>query len=209
MIDVKVDTDKLTIYLEKITPMIMTAIRGEIDVQASLLTDHIRLTKLSGPSTSSSVARRTGTLARSLKSIRSSVSDNKVSGGIQVGSGIPYAGIHIKSGLGSTTIQSKGKLLAIPVGPALTKGGNVRKPGPRAYPGLFPITSKSGNKLLVMKGTTGKGKNKTGTLIPYFILKNSVTIPARVDPQEVLNSRVGNIIEGLKRAIAIAGGAHP
>lgn len=72
---------------------------------------------------------------------------------------------------GRYSVCGKGKMLAIPLGPAKTKAGFARG-GPCDDPDLFMIKSKKGNLLLVKK--TGKGP-KAG-ITPYFLLKRSVTI---------------------------------
>jgi hypothetical protein len=58
--------------------------------------------------------------------------------------------------------------------PALTPSGDLRKK-PREYDHTFVMRSKAGN-LLIMHRRGAKGK---GALVALFILKKSVTIPAR------------------------------
>lgn len=84
---------------------------------------------------------------------------------------------------GRYSVCGKGKMLAIPLAQALTRGGKgtrsgraapgtgsagFARTGPCDQPDLFPIRSKKGNLLLVKR--TPKG------IEPWFLLKKSVTI---------------------------------
>jgi hypothetical protein len=94
-------------------------------------------------------------------------------GGVGVtGSATRYATFLIKGG---TITPKKGKYLAIPVGPALTGAGVGRYPSARDVPGLvFIPKTRAGNAILAK--VEGKGRNRH--IVPYFVLKTSVTIGA-------------------------------
>ena len=80
-------------------------------------------------------------------------------------------------GTGKKTINSKGKRLAVPFlkGPAYE--GKVQMYQPSTFPGhISRITS-----ILLTMGGKRKG---AFDLIPTWVLKDSVTIPRRVNPQE-------------------------
>jgi len=66
-------------------------------------------------------------------------------------------------------IRAKGKYLAIPLDKA--PRANNKPVGPRDVEGLFFITSKKGNNLLV--------KSEGGGIIPMYALKRSVKLPPR------------------------------
>jgi len=77
-----------------------------------------------------------------------------------------YAGIQETGG----TITAKRGKLTVPLVPASELAGRRA----RDIPGLFRITSKAGNIILATKGQT------PGTLKPWFVLKDQVTIPPRL-----------------------------
>lgn len=81
-----------------------------------------------------------------------------------------YAIVHEgPDGRDGTTIRPKrGRILAIPVGDSLTRGGDVRQQGPRAYTGGFWHRSKKGNLVFGLPGEA-----------PLFFGATSVFIPAR------------------------------
>lgn len=92
-----------------------------------------------------SLARRTGQLARSLDAVVVSHPRAVVMTAF-IGGGVPYARIHEHGGV---ITPKKGKYLAIPLGPAKTRGGDSRVSGPRQWPGkLTFIKTKFGKKLL-------------------------------------------------------------
>lgn len=90
-----------------------------------------------------SLARRTGQFARSLDAVVVGHEKAYVMTAF-IGGGVPYAKIHE---YGGTITPKNGKYLAIPLGPAKTKGGDSRVSGPRNWP----------NKLVFIKG---KGTTK-------------------------------------------------
>lgn len=198
MISVKVDSSKISIYLDKLTPAIMRAIEGEIRVQSQGLVDFMKTDYLTGGTSASKLAVRTGHLRRSVALIPTIKSEDKVMGGMGVGEGIPYAKVHINDFGKVTTISAKGKLLTIPMGPARTAGGassraNAESWG-RGKGGLFAWKSPTGKQYLVK----AQGKK----IIPYFALVRSVQVKARVDPSLVLKAREQKIVSGVKAAIS-------
>jgi len=83
-----------------------------------------------------------------------------------IGSDLVYAGIQETGG----TIVAKGGKLTVPLVPSSELAGRRA----RDIPGLFKITSKAGNLILATKGPS------PGTLKPWFVLKDQVTIPPRL-----------------------------
>ena len=98
-----------------------------------------------------------------------------------------------------------GGKLAIPLPDNKTTAGRVRFKKPRNIKGLFKITTKKGNELLVRKSAGGEG------LDFMFVLKDEVEIPARLGFQKTfVNStmrrfRAVEIDEGIRKAIKTAG----
>lgn len=118
---------------------------------------------LTGGTTRTRLGVRTGNLRRS---IQYRVNENALSG--EFGSyNTTYAMIHEKGG---TLTAKRGQFLAIPISPeAKTKAGVFKSP--RTFKNTFVKESRNGNKIIFQK----KGKN----IIPLFVLKRSVKIPAR------------------------------
>ena len=101
---------------------------------------------------------QTGALIRSITGKITRSTKHIVKG--TTGSDLEYAAIHEHGGI----IQPKvSQYLAIPLGKTQGK--------PRDYPDAFFITSKKNNLLIV--------KNNGGELLPLFLLKKQVEIPAR------------------------------
>ncbi len=93
-------------------------------------------------------------------------------------------GIHEDGG----KIQARSKkFLAIPLPAALTSRGQRKLRDTRAHGNTFVIKSKRGNLLVVMK--------KGDQLIPLYLLKKSVTIPARLGVQATMNSRIAGFTD--------------
>jgi len=200
---IKIEDGKVNIFLNNMTTGILKAITGEIKNQSQLLGDFMKTRFLSGGS-NSSLAVRTGLLRKSLKVEPTEQQGDSIVGGISVGEGVPYSRVHINRFGTETTITSSGKMMTIPIGPALTAAGASKKANAESYGrgagGLFPFKSKSSGRVFLVKSV---GKGKGSRLIPYFILTRSVKIKARVDPDAVLKLRERNIVEGLKQAITL------
>lgn len=198
MISVKLDSDKLNVYLDKLTPQIMRAIEGEIKVQSQGLLDFMKTNYLRGGPSESKLAVRTGLLWKSASLLPVMKSEDRIMGGTEVGSGVPYAKVHINDYGKITTITAKGKYLTIPLGPARTAGGASRQANAMSYGsgkgGLFPWKSKTTNKMYLVKS---EGKK----IIPYFALVKSVKIRARVDPVGILKIRERKIVAGIEETI--------
>lgn len=111
---------------------------------------------------------------RSGRAIRSIVSSVKVRGSSissirgEIG-GIGYLRIHE---YGGTVTAKNSRYLTIPLPPALRANGTPIKKRARDWPNTFVITSKKGNKLICTK--------RGGALVPLYLLKKSVRIPARL-----------------------------
>lgn len=70
------------------------------------------------------------------------------------------------------------KMLAIPVGPALTGAGVSKFASPRDVPGLVLVRSRGGAFLLVKSGEGMSGRSKKIGEV-WYVLKRQVTIPAQ------------------------------
>lgn len=112
---------------------------------------------------------RSGKLRQSLQASRAQTDAGGLFATVGYRRGVvdQYAGVH--EAAGPVTITPKrGRLLAIPVGAALTAGGVPRYASPREVPGFW-VTSKAGNKVFLPKDGGP----------PLFVGKESVTITPR------------------------------
>lgn len=94
---------------------------------------------------------------------------------------------------GGTIRPKNAKMLAIPIGPALTPAGVPRYASPRDVVGLFAFRSRAGNLLLAKREGAGK-------LTPYFVLKDSVTI----GPHDFLSQPKAALTQTLQKTLAAA-----
>lgn len=118
--------------------------------------------------------RRTGQLANSIQNVVKMGPvgiEGTIGSGVRTGKRLPYANIHET---GKPLIRPKNKkFLTIPTKYNQTRAGVMRKSAPRVIDedGGFFKRSKSGNLMLFAK----QGKE----IIPMFVLKTVVRIPAR------------------------------
>ena len=130
---------------------------------------------------------RSGGLARSWTTRGGAVLESSVKSTgatASIGSKHPAAAIQNYGG----TVNSKGKLLAIPVGPAKTAAGVAKHASPREVPGLVFIKTRNGKLLLVkpdmarLKGGVRVSRGSlvthrtTGTFTTWFVLVDYVMI---------------------------------
>ena len=118
--------------------------------------------------------------------------------GVTKSTRVVYANIHERGGV---IKPKRAKWLTIPLPEALTKSGSQLKGGAlgaRDFPNTFFMRSKAGNLLIMQR----KGKNK---IVPLFVLKKSVTIPARhylsITARETNTKVVDDIVTTLQKEI--------
>ena len=168
-ITVKIDSRKWTAALRAAPAMIRVGARNALGAIGKTVAGEISRQGLRGRP---GLKRRTGTLARSLTTVPSI--EGKADK-LWVGFVLPgarYAGIHETGGV----IRAGSKLLAIPVGPALTPSGFAKYPGPRSVPDLVFRPSRKGGG--VLGKVTGKGDREKFTV--WYVLKKEVRIPPRL-----------------------------
>ncbi len=137
--------------------------------------------------------RKTGQLARNVgMEIVADSSGYRILIGTGVGRtlSVKYARIQDEGG----TITKKNKMLAIPL-PGI-------KGSPSNYPGAFVIRSKKGNVLLVQrrwkKVRGGENYIQTQDLMPLFVLKDKVTLPATHWFSGIIQAREPALAEMMK-----------
>ena len=147
------------------------------------------LKQMRGGTSDTSVAKRTGALGRSVVTVTPQVSGDRIAGGISVGE--VYGPIHIgPRGTSQEIRPTKAQFLAIPLDAAKTGAGVARgKPRDALWGPTFIAKSKAGN-LIIFGYSGGTKASKSDTSIPLFVLKKSVVIPRRIDPDEDLLAKV-------------------
>lgn len=167
----------------------------ELGNQSEELASHIIEKHLTGGTTDTKLAVRTGELRRRTKAVRVKQEGDTLKGGVTFG--VKYASTHIGPRGQTTAIEPKSSSnLAIPVGPALTAGGVARYNSPRDVAGLQFIPAKRG---AAHTGVMAMVKN--GEVIPYFILKKSIEIKTRIHPEEIIKARQNHIESRLNAAL--------
>lgn len=138
---------------------------------------------------------RTGMLRSSITGRAESDGQNVIvtlSGGGQGRRGpVPYAGVQE---FGATIRPRRGKYLAIPVGPALTRAGVARYVSPRDVPGLRFV--RVGNHALLGKPSGRGGKRMT----PWFWLVRQV----RIRPKHYLTDARDRVARELPESLSAA-----
>jgi hypothetical protein len=144
-----------------------------------------------GGTTASSLSTRSGKLKKSVVNIPAKLENDEVHGGIAIGSA--YARVHFGKRGQTTTITPKiAGALAIPLPAAMDGHGNV-KGGPRdkaIWGNTFLNINQKGNAIIYGQALYVKGKKAgevKGRPVPLFILKKSVTIPARIYQEDLFD----------------------
>lgn len=145
------------------------------------------------------LARRTGGLANATF-VKTNLKGEAGSLAVEIQSNVPYARIQETGG----TIRAKDKLLSIPLPRALTKAGVLRNTAAelRAKGNTFVQRSRAGNLLIFQRGKK-KSRTSAAELIPLFVLKREVVIPAShwatISTDEALPALAGFIRDAFDR----------
>lgn len=174
-------------FLKKASPIIKE--------HSLLLINHLRTKYMSGPTTDTTIRRRTGNLANSMRPAPIIASDKYIDGGVTFGK--VYSKVHIGRRGRTTTIVPKNKqwlTVPFPNSPILTDAGVTKataaelKDGGAGLPfgKTFIAKSKAGNLIIFGTQRVTKGANigaYRGDIVPLFILKKKVKIKTRVHPE--------------------------
>jgi len=221
-----VDDNKVTVYLERLVPGIISKVKAELNYQAREMKDFVKEAYLTGGPGDHRLRVRSRTLLRSLGVISATTnwaskkSANSIVAGIHVGGGVPYARVHINKPGTVTTIHGKPWLTVPQLGGAAYKKslgqGGIKHSRSIDFPHLVYMQLRGQPALVAGKiGLRGKlvpirtgGKGGGGVRVVYW-LKKSVQVRARVHPEWIVKLRRKFIYSGIKEAIAkaIAGGS--
>ena len=114
-----------------------------------------------------------------------------------IGAGVPYAAIQE---FGGTISPKNAKYLCIPLPAAMDGSGQPLRSSPRDWPNTFVKRSKAGNLLIFQKRGT--------SIVPLYVLKSSVVIPARLGLRKTLDAGLPYFVErAMDRMVARLNGA--
>jgi len=147
---------------------------------------------LSGPTNNFNVSPVTGTLRKKTRPLATNINADSVVGGMVFGE-TPYTGIHVgRRGRSPITIRPKRSMsLAIPLPAAKTAGGRLQQ--------RFQVGS--------LRDVPKLKRNKKGNMLimgrtPMFVLRKSVTIPARVHPDYIAELATPFLTVSLKKSLS-------
>ena len=136
--------------------------------------------------------KRTGALQKSTVPIPAYWMGQDVVGGTSIGSGVPYANMVVGPAGKLTVIRPKsGTKIAVPLYSTLTSTGKLpaRFQGPlRANAKLFRPRGTGPNSHLIFE------KMSKGKVVPRFVLKDSVTVSAKVHPEQIVSIMAPEVI---------------
>lgn len=136
-------------------------------------------------------------LRHELKETPDGVVGTVTAGGTWQGLKVPYARLQE---YGGTVVPVNGKYLTIPVGPALNAIGQAKYESARQAPGLQFVQSLKGQPLLVKLKKGPKGSAPTVEV--WYVLRTSVTLPARRYLRDAQASVLAELPERLAREAA-------
>ena len=172
-----------------------------IGISSILLASHLKEESFTGGTTATRLRVRTGKLRASVRAIETEIKPKSIEGGVSIGT--VYGRVHVGPKGQKTVIKPKSaKYLTIPLLAAQTRAGVTRGPARSEIWGdTFVAKSKAGNLIIFGKSRIMKGKRLgelKGKIKPLFLLLKSVTIPARVHPEEALKWLRPKLIEGFR-----------
>lgn len=203
MIRGKVDgVEKLAGTIQRVTARVFSETKRILRTEAVLMASHIKTEHLTGGTSATRLAVRTGNLRSQCRSLPVTESPGLIESG--VGFGTQYARTHIGPAGQVTTIRAKsGKFLAIPLMAAMTPSG-VARGAPRSgmWGETFVSRSRAGRLILFGKTVAQKGKHSgetRGDIVPLFLLVKQVKVKARVHPEEILAWEKPRMIAAFQR----------
>jgi len=181
---------------EKLIRNVIRVINSKsLEMKNYIITEH-----LTGGTTDTRLRVRSGRLRGSLSVIKAKNEGDRIEGGVSIGT--IYARTHFgPEGQETTIVPKNAKYLTIPL-PAAMTGAGVGKGLARTGPWgeTFIAKSKAGNLIIYGKQRYMKGKRigqLRSQIIPLFLLKKSVTIRARIHPEDILSWIAPKVRESL------------
>lgn len=172
-----------------------------IDKESRFLARHIISQYLSAPGRAT-LGRKSGEMARRTKPIPVALmGSGDMVGGVVIGQGLSYTPIHVnRRGHTTTIVPKRAGALAIPLNTVTDSRGRVKPRyqaagGLRAVPGLFRLPQSSSPDILF-------DKIGAGNIFPAFVLRKSVTIRARVHPEDIAVNQAPFVTENIQQAVS-------
>lgn len=154
---------------------IKTMMRRAFESVLPTFSEHVKKTYLSGPTSATTISARSKKL-RDATSFSIAETPKGVAGVLSVGGNVPYASLHVGS-TGERITLTTAKRFVVPHPDIRNKDGSWRAPyspgNLRNVPGLF----RRGD-VLYQRMASGKPRAR-------FFLKQSITIPQRVDMRSI------------------------
>lgn len=200
MAEVTIDTKAANQAIMKVQPVVMQEIRRIFSAEAAEMAGYIKSEYMTGGTTASKLKVRTGKLRASVRSLKNRVVGTTISGG--VGIGTVYGRVHIGPSGQETVIKPKQKkYLTIPLPAALTKAGVTKGSAMSGVWGeTFVAKTKKGNLIIFGQYLFQKGKKAgqaAGKLVPLFLLRKEVTVPARIHPEDIIEWEKPKMVQAL------------
>lgn len=197
MIDFEVKDREIIIKLGTWSARVREIIKKELATQSKYLTNYVITRHLMHGTTNDRLRVRTGHLRRTTRPKNIIDKGEYVEGGVAFGAN--YAGVHIAKQGTKTVIRPKvAKNLAIPIMSGLTPSGAAKALSPRDFPFLKLIVRPGRAPLLARVEKKG---GKTTAIFPYYVLLKSVTVPARVHPENIIIAEGANIGRAIVKAV--------
>jgi hypothetical protein len=197
--------DDLMKLFRKMPDSMLIMLKNIISENSILLATHLKRDRMTGGTNDHQLGVRSGQLRSATRPKRGTVHGTKVMGGVTIGTN--YAAPHFGPAGKKTKITPKtGRYLTIPLPAAMTASGVVkgRARDEGVWGKTFVAKSKAGNLIIFGKGVAQKGGGAgeiQGSAVPLFVLKESVTIKARIDPMELVMWIKKLIIPAIEREI--------
>jgi len=188
----------------QVTDASVALLRRVIAATAMEAAGHVRAQYFGAETGQNRLKVRTGKLRASVRSLRNTVEGGKtVKGGIGIGT--VYGRVQIgPKGQKTTIVPKTKKWLTIPLPAAQTKAGVLRGSAMSGMWGeTFFVQTAKGNLILFGRQIVQRGPRagqSKGKVVPLFLLRKSVEVPARVHPEDILSWIAPRIIERLKAA---------
>jgi len=190
---IQIKDNGLILKLDKLTPELENALLSETKRQSDKLTNYIVKNHLTGGTSATRLAVRSGSLRRLTIPIKPIAYSQKMKGGTRFASS--YARTHVgKKGQVTKIKPITSDYLAIPIGAALSAAGVPKYSSPRAVPDLTPIRSRKGNLILA--------RVSKAAIEPFFLLLKEVEVPTRVHPEDILAKNIKRIATDYRKAIS-------
>ena len=189
----------------KFNAKLVPALVKEMRVQMEELAAYLKKARLTGGTTRSKLAVRSGRLRGSVRVVPVERKRSRIETGINVGT--VYGATHFgKAGKKTTIVPKTKQYLTIPLPAAKTKAGVARGAARSGMWGkTFVQRSKKGNLIIFGQRVAQKGASAgqaRGKIVPLFLLVKSVEIPARIDMAAIARLWRPRIIKAMGRLAA-------